>query len=123
VASAFCQRHYMEEALVLYRQHSTNTVGARALNAKRTFVWRSGWRAWPANVSGLWQAGVRFVKRLNNQDHASIFKANARQAQAFGQQHVNALTLKQRGLVGLVGLIDRPWAPVQRALYRLVRRL
>jgi glycosyltransferase involved in cell wall biosynthesis len=85
VASAFGQRHYMAEPLVLYRQHSANTVGAKALNATRTFVWQAGWRAWHANVWGLWQAAVRFVKRLNNQDHARIFQANAQQAR---QQHL-----------------------------------
>jgi hypothetical protein len=122
VASAMGQRAYTEERLLLYRQHGTNTVGARALNASRTFVWQANWRALPVNLLSLTQAAVGFLRRMNNQDHASIFQANARQAQAFGQRYPAELTFQQRALVGLVGVIDRPWAPLQRLIYRLVRR-
>jgi hypothetical protein len=122
VASAFGQRHYMAEPLVLYRQHSANAVGAKALNTTRTFVWQAGWRAWPANVWGLLQAAVRFAKRLNNQDHAKIFQSNAQQSRAFAQTYARRLALHQRVLLGLVGVIHRPWAPLQRLIYRCIRR-
>lgn len=121
VASAMGQRAYTDEPLLLYRQHGANTVGARALNATRTFVWQAGWRALPANLLGLTQAALRFLHRLNNQDHAKIFQANARQAQAFGQRYRAALSFQQRALVGLVGVIDRPWAPLQRLIYRAIK--
>jgi hypothetical protein len=123
VVSAFGHRHYMAEPLVLYRQHGANTVGARALNATRTFVWQASWHALPANLLGLTQAALRFLRRLNNQDHANIFKANARQAWAFGKQYEPALVERQRARIWLAKCLKNQPSLIQRLIYRWLKNL
>lgn len=123
VASGLGYRQYMPEPLVLYRQHSQNTIGAKAKIQTRTFVWKSGARALWSNLQGLFQATLRFIKRLHSQDHRHIFEANAKQAHAFGKQYAQQLSPYAKFLVSIAKLLQLPWPPMQRVIYHMLRRL
>lgn len=103
VASAFGRRVYLQEALVDYRQHDNNTIGAKE---------------WVKPV-----VRRNFISRLFENDHAQTFRMNARQALAFQRVHGSALGLGQKAVLWLATRLDIPFPPLQRVLYRLLRVL
>ena len=103
VASAIGSRHYIDEALIDYRQHAANAIGAKA-------------QAKPAKLQGL-------LWRLFDQRHREIFQLNARQAKAFLQRYSPKLSGRQRLVLRLASLLTLPFPPIQRVVYRTLRRL
>jgi glycosyltransferase involved in cell wall biosynthesis len=76
VAGAFGQLSFIDEPLLLYRQHGANTIGAREYQA-------------PALFTDFWQ-------RLWDDRHREVLKGLAAQAQAFRSVHATALNPAQR---------------------------
>lgn len=104
VCSAVGVRRYLDTPLIDYRQHATNTIGAKARE----------------NVSRL----RRFsIQRFLDNRHHEIFQLNARQARAL-MHHANCrLSQWQRLGCLMVTWLRFPVPPFQRLLYRILRRL
>ncbi len=103
VASAFGKLVYLDTPLVRYRQHGSNTIGAKE-HAKLPVL----------NLS-LWQ---RIFTRKPNEH---LFEV-ARQARAFLQQYGNRLSLRQRIGLRVSGVMKVRIGILQRLSFRLARR-
>lgn len=103
VASAFGRRAYIDQAVIDYRQHQANTIGAKKKD--EPVIYRS------------------ILHRIFDNRHAEIFRLNARQARAFRQRFGPELTFRQALAARLAGWLEGPPAPIQRFLYRVLRRL
>ncbi len=103
VASAFGRRAYLGEALLDYRQHANNTIGAKE---------------WVKPV-----ARRHFISRILDDRHHAVFLANAAQASAFSQHFAGQLGLRQRLVLAMARGLAVHWAPFQRVLFRLLRLL
>jgi len=102
IASAWGQRAYVDEALMLYRQHGGNAIGAKPLQGLPLKRWR--------------------ILRLFDNRHAAIFSLNARQAGAFLRCHRHRLSRQQQALVWLTRALAIPVPPFQRILYRWLHK-
>jgi glycosyltransferase involved in cell wall biosynthesis len=103
IASAFGRRAYLRQSLVDYRQHATNTIGAKE-----------------------WVKPQRFrniFAHLMDDSHRATFLANARQARAFARAHGHELPWRQRPVLWLASQISVPFPPLQRLIFRLLRLL
>ncbi|MBQ0918456.1 glycosyltransferase family 2 protein [Hydrogenophaga aromaticivorans] len=103
IASAFGQRAYLRQSLVDYRQHATNTIGAKE-----------------------WVKPTRhrnIFTHLMDDSHSQTFQNNARQARAFSARHGHELGLYQKFVLLLATQLAIPFPPLQRVLYRLLRQL
>lgn len=103
VASALGCRSYLDLPLIDYRQHASNAIGAKAQD--KPVVFKS------------------ILHRLFDDRHGEIFRLNARQAQAFLERYRLDLTTRQRVVLWLASHLALPVPPVQRLIYRLLRRL
>lgn len=103
VASAFGRRAYLNEALLDYRQHANNTIGAKE---------------WVKPV-----ARRHFISRILDDRHHQVFLANAAQASAFSQHFAGQLGQHQRLVLAMARGLAVHWAPFQRVLFRLLRLL
>jgi glycosyltransferase involved in cell wall biosynthesis len=103
VASAFGRRVYLQEALVDYRQHANNTIGAKE---------------WIKPV-----ARRHFIARILDDRHHEVFMANAAQARAFARHFDRQIGLYQRLALVLARGLAVHWAPFQRVMFRLLRLL
>lgn len=103
VASAFGTRTYIDRALIDYRQHASNAVGAKALESKPLSRWR--------------------LKRWMDNRHAHIFDLNARQARAFLKRYNRALSIRQKLVLWCALALALPVPLVQRVVYHLLRKL
>lgn len=103
VVSAFGRRQFISEALVDYRQHAGNTVGAKK------------WQQAPSARA--------LVQRLFDDSAREDFHSIAKQAEAFRQRHGAELSYWHRlVLLSVRGLSSRS-VPVQKVLFRMLRRL
>ena len=103
VASAIGQRTYLDQALIDYRQHASNAIGAKAQDAPVAYR--------------------TILHRLFDDRHSEIFQLNARQAGAFLARFKDRLNVKQRLVLWLASHLDIPFPPLQRLTYRLLRKL
>lgn len=106
VASALGVRTYLDRALIDYRQHEHNAIGAKAKDEH--------------------PREKRLLKRLAgffDQRHRQIFGLNARQAGAFLRRYRRRLTLRQALTLRCVQLLAWPIPPMQRSIYLVLRRL
>ncbi len=103
VASAIGQRIYLDQALIDYRQHASNAIGAKAQDAPVAYR--------------------TILHRLFDDRHGEIFRLNARQAGAFLTRFKTRLSVKQRVVLWLASHLDIPFPPLQRLTYRLLRKL
>ena len=103
VVSAFGARAYIDKPLIDYRQHASNTIGAKALTGK------------PLNRSR--------IKRWLDNRHAAIFALNARQASAFLKRYSKVLSIRQRCVLWASLGLHVPYPPVQRVVYHLLRKI
>ena len=106
VASALGSRTYLDRALIDYRQHERNAIGAKAKDDN--------------------PREKRFLKRLAgffDQRHRTIFGLNARQAGAFLHRYRRRLSLKQTMTLRCVQLLAWPIPPMQRSIFLILRRL
>jgi len=103
VVAAFGQRYWLAEPLVDYRQHGGNTIGARP------------WQ--PPRRVGHW------LRRLFDDSNDTAFRQTAAQAEAFRVRHGSALGWRQRLSLRLCMLLRLPLSPLQKVLFRLLRRL
>lgn len=104
VCSAVGVRRYLDTPLIDYRQHATNTIGAKPRE----------------NVKRL----RRFsIQRFLDNRHQEIFQLNARQARALMHHPGCRLGPWQRLGCLLVTWLRFPVPPFQRLLYRILRRL
>jgi hypothetical protein len=103
VASAFGRRCYLDRALIDYRQHARNAIGAKAQD--QPVVFRS------------------IFHRLFDDRHSEIFRLNAQQAGAFLSAYRHRLGLTQRITLHMAKALAWPFPPIQRLLYRLLRKL
>jgi hypothetical protein len=103
VASALGHRCYLDQALIDYRQHASNAIGAKAQD--KPVVFKS------------------ILHRLFDDRHGEIFRLNARQAQAFLQRYRAQLSRRQRFISWLASHLALPVPPAQRLLYRLLRQM
>lgn len=103
VASAFGRRAYIDRAVIDYRQHQANTIGAKKKD--QPVVYRT------------------ILHRIFDDRHAEIFRLNARQARAFLARYGHELSPRQALAARITGWLDGPPAPVQRFLYRVLRHL
>lgn len=103
VASAKGVRQYIDQPLIDYRQHQGNAVGAKALAGK------------PLKRNR--------IKRLFDNRHAEIFRLNARQAAAFLRRYKFQLSLFQITTLLISMCLYLPVPPVQRVIYRTLRRI
>lgn len=100
VGSAFGEIAYIEEALIDYRQHDANTIGAREYQ-------KSG--------------RPNLLIRLMDNQHADAFDATARQARAFNVVYGERLATQQRLALGLAGLMHLNIPPVQKLLLKILQ--
>jgi len=103
VASAFGRIVYVDSALISYRQHGANTIGAKEKPAYRM------------GTLTYWQK----VFGLSANPH---LEAVARQASAFRDQYHKELSGKQRRLLRLCAALKTRVGILQRVLFRVVRR-
>ena len=103
VASALGHRCYLDQALIDYRQHASNAIGAKAQD--KPVVFKS------------------ILHRLFDDRHGDIFRLNARQARAFLDQYRSQLSRRQRFVSWLASHLALPIPPAQRLLYRVLRQM
>jgi len=103
VASAFGRRYFINETLVDYRQHGNNTIGARQ------------WQKAPS--------GRALLQRLFDDSLREEFCAIAGQAKVFHQRHAAELSYWHRLVLLLVSGLSSRSVPVQKLLFRLLRRI
>lgn len=103
VASALGRRKYLPLALVDYRQHGQNTIGAKEY------------------VKPV--ARRHFFARIMDDRHHEVFLANAAQADAFLAHFAPLLSAHQRTALHLARGLAVHFAPWQRVLFRLLRWL
>lgn len=106
VASALGSRTYLDRALIDYRQHERNAIGAKAKDDN--------------------PREKRLLKRLAgffDQRHRQIFGLNARQAGAFLRRYRSRLSLGQTMTLRCVQLLAWPIPPMQRSIFLILRRL
>ena len=103
VASAFGVRAYIDQALIDYRQHGSNAIGAKAVESKPLSRWR--------------------LKRWMDNRHAHIFDLNARQAGAFLKRYPAMLSLRQNFVLWTARGLALPVPLVQRVIYHLLRKI
>jgi glycosyltransferase involved in cell wall biosynthesis len=103
VASALGSRHYLDLPLIDYRQHASNAIGAKARD--EPVVFRS------------------IIHRLFDDRHSEIFRLNAQQANAFLAVYRDRLSFKQRIILRMAKALAWPFPPLQRLMYRLLRKL
>jgi hypothetical protein len=106
VASALGTRSYLDRALMDYRQHERNAIGAKAKDDN--------------------PREKRFFKRLAgffDQRHRQIFGLNARQARAFLQRYHQRLSVAHRMTLRCVMLLAWPIPPLQRSIFLILRKL
>ena len=106
VASALGSRTYLDRALIDYRQHERNAIGAKAKDDH--------------------PREKRFLKRLAgffDQRHRTIFGLNARQAGAFLRRYRSQLNIGQTMTLRCVQLLAWPIPPMQRSIFLILRRL
>jgi glycosyltransferase involved in cell wall biosynthesis len=103
VASALGQRTYLDQALIDYRQHASNAIGAKAQDAPVAYR--------------------TYLHRVFDDRHSEIFRLNARQAGAFLERFKERLSARQRLVLWLAKHLDIPFPPLQRLTYRLLRKL
>jgi hypothetical protein len=106
VASALGSRTYLDQALIDYRQHERNAIGAKAKdeNPKEKSFWRR-------------------LQGFLDHRHRVIFALNARQAAAFLRRYRSRLSVRQSMVLRAVRLLAVPLPPMQRLIYRGLRRL
>lgn len=102
VASAWGVRDYIDQPLIDYRQHTSNAVGAKEHIRQ------------PLKHSR--------IKRLFDNRHAEIFQLNARQANAFLNRYRSRLNAQRRALLWFARGLAIPFPPLQRILYRMLRK-
>jgi glycosyltransferase involved in cell wall biosynthesis len=103
VASALGSRRYLDQALIDYRQHASNAIGAKAQDKPVAFK--------------------TILHRLFDDRHGEIFRLNARQASGFLARFGPELTTRQRWTTWLASQLALPFPPLQRLVYRVLRRL
>ena len=103
VASAFGKRTYLPQAMLDYRQHANNTIGAKE---------------WVKPVARRY-----FISRILDDRHHEQFVANARQATAFSDHFAGQLGLRQRMVLAMARGLAVHYAPFQRVLFRVLRWL
>ena len=103
VASAFGKRAYLQQAMLDYRQHANNTIGAKE---------------WVKPVARRY-----FISRILDDRHHEQFVANARQAAAFSTHFAGQLGLHQRMVLAMARGLAVHYAPFQRVLFRVLRWL
>ena len=102
VASAWGVRSYIDQPLIDYRQHAGNAIGAK----ERATIPLRKWR----------------FQRMFDNRHADIFRLNAIQADAFLVKFGSRLSLRNRCVLWAAKCLAIPLPPMQRVLYRLLRR-
>jgi len=108
VSSAFGHRVFIDQSLVYYRQHSQNTLGARAINHTPIFH-----KLKPSY----------FFKRLCSHDQRPIFKGLALQADNFLNTFGHRLALHHRLGAWIISKLDRLPPPLQRLIFKMFRYL
>ncbi|MCB2017041.1 MAG: glycosyltransferase family 2 protein [Hydrogenophaga sp.] len=106
VASALGARTYLDQALIDYRQHERNAIGAKSKDEN--------------------PREKRLLKRLAgffDQRHRQIFDLNARQAGAFLRRYRKQLSIGQTMILRAITLLAWPIPPLQRSIYLVLRRL
>lgn len=103
VASALGSRRYLDQSLIDYRQHAANAIGAKAQDKPVAFK--------------------TILHRLFDDRHGEIFRLNARQAGGFLERFRSELTARQRFMAWLASQLSLPFPPLQRMIYRVLRRL
>jgi len=101
IALAFGRACYIDVPLLDYRQHDSNTVGAREYQ----------------------QADGHFLTRLLDGSSNSIYQSIAQQAETFAHQHKDELSAKQRLIVGACKVLTIQNPAVQKSIYRVLRGL
>lgn len=103
VASALGTRRYLDQPLIDYRQHASNAIGAKPQDKPVAFK--------------------SIFHRLFDDRHGDIFRLNARQARGFLERFRNELTTRQRLTAWMASKLSVPLPPLQRTIYRILRRL
>ena len=115
VACCFGQRVYVPQALVDYRQHTNNAVGAKALPRTKK---RSGWRK-PLRLVFY---TLRLLFFVSGRQHNKLFQANAKQAKAFAKQFEGRLSATQQAALWLTRGLSIPIPLIQLTLFQILRR-
>jgi len=123
VASAFGRRQYLQEALVNYRQHGNNTIGAKAWTERNRYRMKAGLAALPKNIYHVLRVLVIIAIRMWDDEHNEAFQGNARQARAFLRQFGNQLSIRDRFKTRMACWLSVHFPPLQRVLFRLLRQL
>ena len=102
VASAFGKISYIESALVLYRQHDNNAVGAKQyINP------------------GI--STARLFKKVLNRKTNPLLTHASRQALAFRKVYGEQLGLKQKILLTMAQALSSNYGLIQSCVYRLLK--
>lgn len=123
VASAFGRRQYLNEALVDYRQHGNNTIGAKQWTERHRYRMKPGLAALPKNIYHVLRVLVIVAIRLFDDEHNEAFQGNARQARAFMAHFGPQLRTGDRIRTRMASGLAVHFAPLQRVLFRLLRWL
>ena len=115
VASAMGRRGFVPEALIDYRQHANNTIGAKAWQGG--YQPHKGWLRLPQTIYHY----MRVLIVMFNDEHNTNFQANARQAKAFAHQFALQLSAQDRWHLWLTRGLSIHFPPLQRVLFRMLR--
>jgi glycosyltransferase involved in cell wall biosynthesis len=118
VASAFGHRRFLPQALVDYRQHSDNALGAKAQMPNAQYRWPTSFKRIKTNLQLL----SRHAQVAFNRDHHSIFTALSEQAHTFSRTFSQQLSAPQRRDLRWVMWLDGFPPIVQRMVFRILRR-
>lgn len=102
VASAFGHLDYIDDALVEYRQHGRNTIGAREYQREER---------------------GSFVGRLMDTQHDAAFRMTAKQARAFMKKYASTLSVKQRAPLRMATLLFECNRVVQKSALKILQKL
>ena len=108
VASAFGKIGFVDEALVKYRQHAVNTIGAKRK---------------PSKKRGQFNKVMEILFLLSNVEINTHFHSVAEQSKIFRQRYDNELTQRLRIVLRLSSWMKTNSGPLQHLIYRLLRKI
>ena len=108
VASAFGKIGFVDEALVKYRQHAVNTVGAKPK---------------PSNKITQFNKIMKILSLLSNVERNAHLYSVAEQSRIFKQRYDNELTQRLRVALWLSSWMKTNSGPLQHLIYKLLRKI
>lgn len=108
VASAFGKIGLVDEALVKYRQHAVNTIGAKRK---------------PSKKRSKFNKVIEILFFLRNVETNTHFSSIAEQSRIFRERYDNKLTQRRRVVLRISSWMKTNSGPLQHFIYRFLRKI